>query len=80
MCICKYLNQRVRRIGEQNGKSFKGVSKTKRKKTKRLTFKTQFKIEFLLLFNSCREVLGKMPACPKLTIEILEQGMKYVQS
>ena len=34
MRVCKYLNQRVRRIGEQNGKSkgFKGFSKTKNKK------------------------------------------------
>ena len=28
---------------------------------KRLSFITQFKIEFLLLFNGCRKVLGKMP-------------------
>ena len=63
MLVCKYLNQRVRRIGEQNGKSFKGVSKTKKKKQhiKRLSFITQFKIEFLLPFTSCRKVLGKMP-------------------
>ena len=32
MHVCKYLNQRVRRIGKQNEKSFKGVSKTKKKK------------------------------------------------
>ena len=32
MCVCKYLNQRIRRIGENNGKSFKVVSKTKKKK------------------------------------------------
>ena len=30
--MSKYLNQRVKRIGEQNGKSFKGFPKTKRKK------------------------------------------------
>ena len=53
MCVCKYLNQRVRRTGEHNGKSFKGVSKTKKKKNT---------IEFLLPFASCRKVLGKMPA------------------
>ena len=28
---------------------------------KRLSSITQFKIEFLLLFNNCRKVLGKMP-------------------
>ena len=28
MRVCKYLNQRVRRIGEQNRKSFKGVFTT----------------------------------------------------
>ena len=32
MHVCKYLNQRVRLIGEQNGKSVKGVPKTKTKK------------------------------------------------
>ena len=32
MCVCKYLNQRIRRIGEKNEKSFKVVSKTKKKK------------------------------------------------
>ena len=33
MHVCKYLNQTVRTIGEQNRKSFKGVSKTRKKKT-----------------------------------------------
>ena len=28
---------------------------------KRLRFTTQFKIEFLLPFSSCRKVLGKIP-------------------
>ena len=28
---------------------------------KRLSFITQFKIQFLLLFTSCRKVLGKLP-------------------
>ena len=47
--FCKYLNQRVRRMVEKDGKSFKGVSKTKKKKhKKRLSFITQLKIEFLL--------------------------------
>ena len=30
MHICKYLKQRVRRIGEKNGKSVKIVSKKKK--------------------------------------------------
>ena len=30
---------------------------------KRLSFTTQFKIEFLLLFTGCRKVLGKIPEC-----------------
>ena len=34
MPVSKYLNQRVRRIGEQNGKSFKGFPKKKEKKKK----------------------------------------------
>ena len=63
MHLCKYLNQRLRRIGEYNGKPFKGVSKTnrKKKKIKKLYFITQFKIEFLLLFTGFRKVLEKMP-------------------
>ena len=32
MRVYKYLNQRVKRIGKQNGKSFMGVSKTRKKK------------------------------------------------
>ena len=65
MRVCKYLNQRVRRIGKWDRKSFKGASKTKTKKKnmKRLSFITQFKIEFSRPFTSCRKVLGKMPAC-----------------
>ena len=32
---------------------------------KRLSFITQFKIEFLLQFTSCRNVPGKMPENPE---------------
>ena len=40
---------------------------------KRLSFITQFKIEFLLPFTSCRKELGKMPAnIKKNTINQLE--------
>ena len=48
-------------------KPFKGVSKTKNKKQhiKRLSFITQFKIEFLLPFVGCRRVLVKMPDVAK---------------
>ena len=35
---------------------------------KRLSFITQFKIEFLLLFTGCTKVLGKMP----------ESGARYM--
>ena len=35
MYVCKYLNQRARRINEQNEKSFTGVSKTKKEKKKK---------------------------------------------
>ena len=61
MLVCKCLNQRVRRIGEQNGKAFNGVSKKKIKKKnmKRSSSITQFKIQFLLLFTSCRKCLEK---------------------
>ena len=34
MRVCKYLNQRVRRIGEKNGKLLNGASKTKQNKKK----------------------------------------------
>ena len=62
MRVCKYLNQRVRRRGKQVRNSFKGASKTKKKKnTQRLSFITQFKMEFLLPFTGCGKVLGKMP-------------------
>ena len=45
-------------------KSFKNVSKTKKKKKhmKRISFITQFKIELLLLFICCRKMFGKIPA------------------
>ena len=35
--------------------------KKKKKHTKRLSFITQFKIEFLIALFDCRKVLGKMP-------------------
>ena len=61
MCVCKYRNQRFGEIDKQNGKSFKGILKIKKKKNmKRLSFITQFKTEFLLPFTGCRKVLGKM--------------------
>ena len=62
MHVFKYLNQRIRRIGEKNGKSFKVVSKTKKKKKHMKSFMTQFKIEFLLPFVGCKKMFGKMPA------------------
>ena len=64
MRVCKYLNQRVRIVGEKNGKFFKGVSKTikKKKHMQRLSFITQFMTDFLLPFTGCRKVFGKMPA------------------
>ena len=38
------------------------VFQTKNKNMKRLSFVTQFKIEFLLPLTSCRKMLGKMTA------------------
>ena len=62
MHVYKYLKQKVRRIREQNQKSFKGLSKQKERKTKRLSFIiTQFKIEVLLPFTGCRKVLKQKP-------------------
>ena len=61
MHVFKYQNQRIRRIGEKNGKSFKLVSKAKKKKyMKRIM--THFKIDFFLPFVDCKKMLGKMPA------------------
>ena len=65
--LCRKIHNGTRTpktaIGEQNGKSFKGVSKTDKKRHMKIwSFITQFKIEFLLWFTSCRKVLGKMPA------------------
>ena len=51
MRVCKYLNQRVRRIGEKNGKSFKSFLKKRKKDKKhmeRLSFITESNNEFLL--------------------------------
>ena len=39
----------------------KQTTTKQQQKMKRLSFITQFKFEFLRLFPSCREVLGKMP-------------------
>ena len=62
MHVCKYLNN-LSKKNLLNGKSFKGVSKTfKKKNMKRLSFITQFKIEFLPPFTGCGKVLGKIPA------------------
>ena len=47
--------------------------KQKRKKNmKKLSFITQFKIEFLLQFTGCRKVLGKMPGggSEKITLKM----------
>ena len=62
MRFCKYLNERVRRRGENLSRVFQRQERKKKKNMKRLSFITQFKIEFLLPFNGCRKVLGKMPA------------------
>ena len=64
MSVCKYRNQRVRIIDESNRKSFIGVSKTKKKYMKGLSFVTQFKIEFyyrLLVIEKCLEKCLALP-------------------
>ena len=57
ICVCKYLNQRVRRIGEKNGKSFKGVLKTKKKKNTWRDWVSE--LDSRLSFSYCLPVLGK---------------------
>ena len=57
MHVSKYLNQRLRRIAEENGKSIKFVSEARwKKKTPEKSFITQLKIEFLLPSTICRKV------------------------
>ena len=53
MHVCRYLNN-LSKKNLSNGKSFKGVSKTFKKKHE--------EIEFLPPFTGCGKVLGKMPA------------------
>ena len=36
---------------------------------KRLSFITQFKTKFLIPFNGCRKVLGKMPGMRSILVE-----------
>ena len=65
MCVFKYLDQRVIRIGEQNGLSFKGVSKTKKKK--KLEEIEYSKLSFyycLLVVENCLE------KCLKINVSI----------
>ena len=61
MHFCKYLNQRKSKNRWIEWKIFQGFFKKNPKNMKRLSLITQFKIEFLLLFTTCRKVLGKMP-------------------
>ena len=80
MSVWKYLNETVRRIGEQNRKSFEGFSKTKKKNKhrKRLNFKTSFRIEVLLPFTSCRKMLEKMPAQSWFNLQLICKIMGQV--
>ena len=50
MCVCKYLNQTVRKIGEESGKTFIKVFQKKKKHKhthEEIEFLTQFKIQFV---------------------------------
>ena len=48
----------------------------KKKHMKRLSFITQFKIEFLLPLTSCRKVLGNMPDMTRENYEY--NSFKYI--
>ena len=66
MRVCKYLNQRVRRIEEWNenlSRVFKKQKKTYMKKLNSIIQDWDFyyRSRFLLPFTSFRKVLGKMP-------------------
>ena len=54
-------------------KIFHGCFKNKKEKKhmKRLSFITQFKVQFLLLFTGCRKVLGKMPSLQSSLFKIV---------
>ena len=58
MCVCKYLNQS--KDQEEQVKRMENLSRFFQY-LERLSFITQFKIEFLLLLTGCRKMLGKMP-------------------
>ena len=62
MHVCKYLNERARALGNRMDYLSKLFQKQKKEKKhmKRFSFITQFKIELLLSFTSCRKVLGKI--------------------
>ena len=62
MHVCKYLNERARALGNRMDYLSKLFQKQKKRKNtwKRFSFITQFKIELLLSFTSCRKVLGKI--------------------
>ena len=59
MRVCKYLDQRVRTIGEQNAKSFKVVSKTKKKKEidEEIESRLSFYYPFPVVENSLEKYL-----------------------
>ena len=63
MLVCKCLNQRVRRIGEQNGKAFNGVSKKKIKKKKHeeIEFHNSIQDSVFITVYQLQEMLGKIP-------------------
>ena len=63
MRVCKYLNQRVRRIGEKSGESFEGFFK-KNKKTLIWRDWVSWLIQdwVFTTVSGCRKVLGRVPA------------------
>ena len=61
MCIFKYLNKRVISIGGQNGLSFKGVSKRKKKKKNEEIEYSRLRFYYcLLVLEKCLEKCLKM--------------------
>ena len=60
MHVYKYLNQTVRRIGESNGKSFRGLSKTKKSNTGRDSVsKVNSRLSFYYLLPVVEKCLDK---------------------
>ena len=70
MRVCTVSKPNSKQNRRIEWKNFQGcfINKKEQKHRKRLSFITQFKIEFLLPFTSCRKVFGKMLGPAQLSV------------